>query len=517
MQVVRTAELTQASWPPMNAHEQADLHISRQSCGARDVKVSSSCPPELQRTSSWRVEDFDLHKRLYQGKASLLYSATCKKSLLPVAVKDYAASARRVYKHCFNVVPAKRKWHHCSVCQDPADALELWTQVEREIRIHCRLSHGNIIQLYAAFEDDSNVYMVQEYATGSSNYTATRGTQLLVQKWLSHQRPVLSMQTQVMTGTALTSLKKDAAACMYLAEQSSLSHVGGDLYEELKKTGGRFAEARTAADVLRPCISALMYLHSQGIIHRDIKPENILLMADGSIKLADFGLSIDATCERPVTRAGTLDYMAPEVLLCPDKSRPQENKDKVLLGYTALVDAWAMGILAYELVVGRPPFEKQSRAATYEHIMYRRPEFPANMSPDAKDFVFSALTKAARKRPALANMLSHPWLQLPSTSAVSASSAASQPPPLSAPQPPPLLGPPGPTLTADPGPPGPSPLGLTSTEPPGVQSMTSHPEEGRSPPAGVSDLSTASEQSSGSPEPSIAHSDARLALFLTPD
>ena len=52
----------------------------------------------------------------------------------------------------------------------------------------------------------------------------------------------------------------------------------------------------------------------QGIIHRDIKPENILLMADRRIKLADFGLSIDATCERPVTRAGTLDYMAPEVI-----------------------------------------------------------------------------------------------------------------------------------------------------------------------------------------------------------
>ena len=58
-----------------------------------------------------------------------------------------------------------------------------------------------------------------------------------------------------------------------------------------------------------------------------------------------------------------------------------------------MVDAWAMGILAYELIVGRPPFEKQSRAATYEHIMYRKPEFPANMSPDAKDFVFTALTK----------------------------------------------------------------------------------------------------------------------------
>ncbi len=82
-----------------------------------------------------------------------------------------------------------------------------------------------------------------------------------------------------------------------------------------------------------------------------------------------------------------------QVLLCPEKSRPQENKDKVLLGYTAMVDAWAMGILAYELLVGKPPFEKQSRAATYEHIMYRKPEFPVTMSADAKDFVFLALTK----------------------------------------------------------------------------------------------------------------------------
>ena len=51
----------------------------------------------------------------------------------------------------------------------------------------------------------------------------------------------------------------------------------------------------------------------QGIIHRDIKPENILLTMNGKVKFADFGLSINARAERPVTRAGTLDYMAPEV------------------------------------------------------------------------------------------------------------------------------------------------------------------------------------------------------------
>ena len=65
----------------------------------------------------------------------------------------------------------------------------------------------------------------------------------------------------------------------------------------------------------------------------------------------------------------------------------------MLLGYTSMVDAWAMGVLAYELIVGRPPFEKQSRAATYEHIMYRKPEFPVTMSSEARDFICTALTK----------------------------------------------------------------------------------------------------------------------------
>lgn len=51
----------------------------------------------------------------------------------------------------------------------------------------------------------------------------------------------------------------------------------------------------------------------QGIIHRDIKPENILIGEGGDVKLADFGLAINVDKERPVTRAGTLDYMAPEV------------------------------------------------------------------------------------------------------------------------------------------------------------------------------------------------------------
>ena len=57
------------------------------------------------------------------------------------------------------------------------------------------------------------------------------------------------------------------------------------------------------------------------------------------------------------------------------------------------VDAWAVGILCYELMVGYPPFEQESRAATYEHIMYKEPKFPSWMTEDAKAFIKCALIK----------------------------------------------------------------------------------------------------------------------------
>ena len=79
--------------------------------------------------------------------------------------------------------------------------------------------------------------------------------------------------------------------------------------------------------------------------------------------------------------------------MCPEKSQPQENKDKVLLGYTHAVDAWALGVLAYELIVGHPPFERETRTDTYEQIMYRRPHYPAMLSEGPRSFISAALTK----------------------------------------------------------------------------------------------------------------------------
>ncbi len=69
----------------------------------RTVHVTESCPPAMSRAGTWRLEDFELHKQLYKGKASLLYRATCRLSGLPVALKLYRKlrlSALNWYQVC---------------------------------------------------------------------------------------------------------------------------------------------------------------------------------------------------------------------------------------------------------------------------------------------------------------------------------------------------------------------------------------------------------------------------------
>ena len=85
------------------------------------------------------------------------------------------------------------------------------------------------------------------------------------------------------------------------------------------------------------------FLQSLDLIFRDLKPENILLQKNGYIKLADFGfIKKIKSWERTYTLCGTPEYMAPEVILN--------------LGHGRAEDWYTLGILIYELTVGRPPF-----------------------------------------------------------------------------------------------------------------------------------------------------------------
>ena len=92
----------------------------------------------------------------------------------------------------------------------------------------------------------------------------------------------------------------------------------GDIFEIASRfPNRRVPETVATLKILRPICEAVAFLHSLGIIHRDIKPENIVVATNGDAKLCDFGLAIDTRIEVPVSRIGTLEYMAPELVRLP--------------------------------------------------------------------------------------------------------------------------------------------------------------------------------------------------------
>jgi tetratricopeptide (TPR) repeat protein len=106
-------------------------------------------------------------------------------------------------------------------------------------------------------------------------------------------------------------------------------------------------------ELLAQALRAIAYLHRHGIIHRDLKPENILVVRD-QVKVLDFGLSIHAAESELATRAGTLRYMAPEVLR---GDAPSER-----------CDLYAFGLVAFEMLTGAYPSEGRYAGAVFQGV-----------------------------------------------------------------------------------------------------------------------------------------------------
>jgi aurora kinase len=214
-------------------------------------------------------------------------------------------------------------------------------RIRREIHIHSVMDHQNILKFYACFEDATAFYMVLEYAEFGD--------------LLRYMRAI---------------------------------HFGRLTFHIFQ----RF--------VLQPLVHAIHYLHNKNIIHRDIKPENILVDKNKTIRICDFGFSINCYEERPRSHLGTIEYMAPELL---------KNLEEP---YTPKVDIWAIGVLTYECLIGVSPFYDQDERKIMQLILDGKYVIPQHMSKDVVDFLKITLESDPNKRAGIEQLLRHPIMSI---------------------------------------------------------------------------------------------------------
>ncbi len=174
--------------------------------------------------------------------------------------------------------------------------------------------------------------------------------------------------------------------------------VDGSTLREVLRSEGRLAPEEAVA-VLEPVVRALATAHAAGYVHRDVKPENVLIGHDGSIKVGDFGLA-RAVDQSPITATaglllGTVAYLAPE---------------QVRRGVAdARTDVYACGVLLFEVLTGRPPYEGDTAiSVAYQHLHDRVPApstFVPGLPEELDDLVLQATEPDPDDRPVDAGAL----------------------------------------------------------------------------------------------------------------
>eukprot|EP01129_Flabellula_baltica_P012193 TRINITY_DN5468_c0_g1_i1.p1 TRINITY_DN5468_c0_g1~~TRINITY_DN5468_c0_g1_i1.p1 ORF type:complete len:468 (+),score=99.73 TRINITY_DN5468_c0_g1_i1:340-1743(+) len=176
--------------------------------------------------------------------------------------------------------------------------------------------------------------------------------------------------------------------------------TGGELFDFVVSKG-RLSE-EIAGVIIKQLLEGVQYMHSKGIAHRDLKLENILLTdtEDLTIKISDFGLSKDFSSDVMITACGTPEYVAPEVLL----SEP----------YDQAADIWSIGVIAYMLLSGKPPFWGENNQEIFRKVL--RLDYTFNnsvwrtVSDEAKEFVSVLLIDNPDLRPTARECLASPWM-----------------------------------------------------------------------------------------------------------
>lgn len=193
-----------------------------------------------------------------------------------------------------------------------------------------------------------------------------------------------------------------------LAGYGALMNMANDGTVVPDSEGNNKVPESEAKRIIRCVVSALKYVHSQGIAHRDVKPPNILLTDDFDVKLSDFGVSaiLDGTplvaCRE---REGSIAFLSPELLRL-------DGTDVDLLK----ADVWALGVTVFTILHGRLPWIARDGSAAEQLQLLESGECPpygcngALISPEAVAFMEACLQCDPAVRATTAALANHPWL-----------------------------------------------------------------------------------------------------------
>ena len=177
---------------------------------------------------------------------------------------------------------------------------------------------------------------------------------------------------------------------------------GGDLSEKIKERKNKnnnFTESEILDYFTQICL-AIKHIHENKIIHRDLKSGNIFLMKNGLVKLGDFGIAkkFQKTMDKAKTFIGTPYYLSPEII----EGKPYDSKS----------DIWSLGVLLYEMMTFKMPFNANSLPMLSVKIsrgQYIPP--PSTYTKDLRELVTKCLTVDPIKRPSIQEILRMPIIQ----------------------------------------------------------------------------------------------------------
>ncbi len=163
---------------------------------------------------------------------------------------------------------------------------------------------------------------------------------------------------------------------------------GRTLRAVMEDSTPRLLPQQDAVRIALQICDALAYCHEHGIFHRDIKPENIMIQDDGNVKIIDFGVALLEGARRVTWRGlsgtvGTPDYMSPEQL------RGERGM--------AASDIYAIGVMLYEMLCGRTPFEGENVFAVMNQHVSQDPPSVLDCNPDIPPALATVVMRAIRR------------------------------------------------------------------------------------------------------------------------